>query len=244
MILTDDNYASIVAAVAQGRIIYDNIRNFVYYLLSCNVSEIAVIFISALVGWPVPLTAIQLLWLNLITDGAPALALGVERGDPDVMRRPPRSPQEPIITREMWWGVVVQTIVMTGTTLFAYAVGLGKITLPFLTIVPGEQLARVLAFVTLASAQLARAYTARSEHFSVFRIGLFSNRYMQYATASSLLGLLLVVYAPPLQGIFDTVPMNLTHWIIVIPLLLLPALVAELTKIIVKRENHPVHQDI
>lgn len=239
MILMDDNYASIVAAVEQGRVIYDNIRNFVYYLLSCNVAEIAVIFVAALIGWPVPLTAIQLLWLNLITDGAPALALGVERGDPDVMKRPPRSPQEPIITREMWWGVAIQTIVMTTVTLLAFAIGLGKITLPFLTIEPSEQLARVLAFVTLTSAQLARAYTARSEHFPVFMLGLFSNKYMQYAVASSLIGLLLVVYIPLLQEVFDTIPMNPIHWLIVTPLLLLPAVTAELTKIILRRASLP-----
>jgi Ca2+-transporting ATPase len=237
MILTDDNYASIVAAVEQGRIIYNNIRNFVYYLLSCNVAEIAVIFVAALVGWPVPLTAIQLLWLNLVTDGAPALALGVERGDPDVMQRPPRSPQESIITVEMWWGVAIQTAVMASVTLLAFAIGLGKITLPFLSIQPGEQLARVLAFVTLSFAQLGRAYTARSEHFSVFTLGLFSNKYMQYAVASSIIGVLVVVYTPPLQGIFDTVPMNLTHWLIVIPLLLFPAMAAELTKIYISRSG-------
>ncbi|MCL4880386.1 MAG: calcium-translocating P-type ATPase, PMCA-type [Anaerolineae bacterium] len=232
MVLTDDNYASIVAAVEQGRIIYDNIRNFVYYLLSCNVAEIAVIFIAALVGWPVPLTAIQLLWLNLITDGAPALALGVERGDPDVMERPPRSPQEPIITHEMWLNVAIQTIVMTGATLLVFAIGLGRIELPFVTIQPGEQTARVMAFVTLSSAQLARAYTARSEHFSIFRLGVFSNKYMQYAVASSFVGLLIVIYVPPLQGIFDTITMNLNHWLIMLPLLLLPAVIAEVTKIV------------
>lgn len=151
------------------------------------------------------------------------------------MQRPPRSPDEPIITREMWWSVAIQTVVMTSATLLAFAIGLGKITLPFLTIEPGEPLARVLAFVTLASAQLARAYTARSEHFSVFTLGLFSNKYMQYAVASSIIGLLLVVYAPLLQEVFDIVPLNVTHWIIVIPLLLLPAVTAELTKIIPKR---------
>jgi len=189
---------------------------------------------SPWVGWPVPLTAIQLLWLNLITDGAPALALGIERGDPDVMQRPPRSPQEPIITRAMWWGVAIQTVVMAAVTLLAFAIGLGKITLPFLSIQSGEPLAHVMAFATLSFAQLGRAYTARSEHFSVFALGVFSNKYMQYAVASSMIGLLVVVYAPPLQSVFDTMPLNITHWLIVIPLLLFPAVVAELTKFILK----------
>jgi Ca2+-transporting ATPase len=238
MILTDDNYASIVAAVEQGRIIYSNIRNFVYYLLSCNVSEIAVIFIAALLGWPVPLTAIQLLWLNLITDGAPALALGVERGDPDVMNQPPRSPQEPIITRSMWLNIALQGTVMTSVTLLAFAIGLGRITLPFLSVQPGEDLARVMAFITLSAAQLARAYTARSEHIPLFTLGIFSNRYMQYAVASSIIGLLIVVYLPPLQGVFDTVAVNLAQWVVVIPLLLLPAVTAELTKYLVARTQN------
>ena len=99
MVLTDDNYASIVAAVEQGRIIYANIRKFVLLLLSCNVAEIMVIFLATLAGLTSPLTAIQLLWLNLMTDGAPALALGMEKGEPDIMRRPPRPPHEPIINR-------------------------------------------------------------------------------------------------------------------------------------------------
>ena len=101
MVLTDDNYASIVAAVEQGRVIYSNIRKFVFYLLSCNLAEIVVIFSAVLAGLPSPLTPIQLLWLNLITDGAPALALGLEKGDPDTMTRPPRPATESIINREM-----------------------------------------------------------------------------------------------------------------------------------------------
>jgi len=99
MVLTDDNYASIVSAVEQGRIIYSNIRKFVYFLLSCNIAEIATIFLATMIGWKSPLSALQLLWLNLITDGAPALALGLEKGDPDLMDQPPRNPSEPILNR-------------------------------------------------------------------------------------------------------------------------------------------------
>ena len=114
MVLTDDNYASIVAAVEQGRIIYANIRKFVFFLLSSNVAEIMIIFLATLAGLPTPLTAIQLLWLNLLTDGAPALALAMEKGDPDVMKRPPRPKHEPIINRSMQVGIVIQTITQTG----------------------------------------------------------------------------------------------------------------------------------
>jgi Ca2+-transporting ATPase len=124
MVLTDDNYASIVAAVEQGRIIYSNIRKFVFFLLSSNVAEIMIIFLATLAGLPAPLTAIQLLWLNLITDGAPALALAVEKGDPDIMEQKPRAKSEPIVNRTMMLGLVIQTIAQTGAVLTAFALGL------------------------------------------------------------------------------------------------------------------------
>ncbi len=124
MVLTDDNYASIVAAVEQGRIIYSNIRKFVFFLLSSNIAEILIIFLATLAGLPAPLTAIQLLWLNLITDGAPALALAVEKGDPDIMQDKPRDKSEPIVNRSMTWGLVIQTIAQTAAVLTAFALGL------------------------------------------------------------------------------------------------------------------------
>ena len=120
MVLTDDNYVSIVSAVEQGRIIYSNIRKFVFYLLSCNVAEIAIIFIATLAGWPTPLTAIQLLWLNLLTDGAPALALGMEKGDPDIMEQKPRPKHEPIINRLMMIRIAVMTVALTSVVLAAF----------------------------------------------------------------------------------------------------------------------------
>ena len=124
MVLTDDNYASIVSAVEQGRIIYSNIRKFVFFLLSSNVAEIMIIFLATLAGLPAPLTAIQLLWLNLITDGAPALALAMEKGDPDIMDRKPRPKNEPIINESMRLGIVIQTIAQTGAVLTAFVIGL------------------------------------------------------------------------------------------------------------------------
>lgn len=227
MILTDDNYASIVSAVEQGRIIYGNIRKFVYFLLSCNLAEISVIFLATLFDWPTPLTAIQLLWLNLITDGAPALALGVEKGDPDVMDRPPRSPDEPIIDRVMLIGMIVQTIVMTAVTLIAFMIGREE----------SEAMGRTMAFITLSGAQLTRAYSSRSELFGIFKIGAFSNVYMQYAVASSAVGLLLVIYVPFMRTVFETIAMDLEHWAMVLPLLLLPTVFAELVKPYLRRVN-------
>ena len=223
MVLTDDNFASIVAAVEQGRIIYANIRKFVFYLLSCNLAEILIIATAILAGLPSPLAPIQLLWLNLITDGAPALALGVEKGDPDTMNQPPRPPSEPIINREMRLGIMIQTITIAAVTLTAYLIGLREH--PEL-----PEYAESMAFVTLSFSELLRAFTARSERYPLLKIGLFSNRAMFYAVASSLILLLLVIYVPFLQPVFKTFPLGLAQWEIVGPLLVVPAVVAEISK--------------
>jgi len=223
MVLTDDNYASIVAAVEQGRIIYSNIRKFVFYLLSCNLGEILIIFTATLAGLPSPLTPIQLLWLNLLTDGAPALALGVEKGDPDTMDRPPRPPKEPVINRPMQVGIAIQTLAIAGVTLAAYAVGL-------LTHPETPAYAETMSFVTLSASELLRAFTARSERYPLLKIGIFSNRAMVAAVAASLVLLMAVVYAPFLQPVFDTVPLGWAQWRLVLPLLAVPAIVAEATK--------------
>jgi Ca2+-transporting ATPase len=222
MVLTDDNYASIVSAVEQGRVIYSNIRKFVYFLLSCNVAEVATIFLATMLGLRSPLTALQLLWLNLITDGAPALALGLEKGDPDLMDQPPRDPQEPILNRFMITGIGVQTIAITGVTLAAYWIGLRHF----------PELAPTMAFVTLSFSELFRAFTARSERVPILKVGIFSNKVMNWAILSSLILLLAVVYIPFLQGVFDTMPLGWVQWEIIFPLLLIPSIAAELTKVI------------
>ena len=223
MVLTDDNYASIVSAVEQGRIIYSNIRKFVYYLISCNVAEIMIIFLATLAGSLPPLNAIQLLWLNLLTDGAPALALGMEKGDPDIMENPPRPVREPIINRRMVVGIVVQTVFITAATLTAYYVGLSWSP-------SNPALAQTMAFVTLSASELVRSYTARSERASLFRLGVFSNKVMQYAVLLSIVLLLAVVYLPFFQPVFDTVSLGLREWALVLPLLLVPGIAAEVTK--------------
>jgi len=227
MVLTDDNYTSIVSAVEQGRVIYSNIRKFVYYLLSCNMAEISVIFLATLAGLPSPLSAIQLLWLNLITDGAPALALGTEKGDPDVMDQQPRPPEEPIINREMRLGILIQTIAITTVTLLAYWLGLN--------LFPAEGserniIAATMAFTTLSLSELVRALTARSERYAIWRMGIFSNRNMNIALIFSFMMVFAVLYIPALNVIFDTAPLTLLQWEIVTPLLLIPSVAAELTK--------------
>jgi Ca2+-transporting ATPase len=224
MVLTDDNYASIVSAIEQGRIIYSNIRKFVYYLLSCNLAEIAVIFIGTVAGWGSPLTALQLLWLNLVTDGAPALALAAEKGDPDIMNQPPRPPKEPIINRYMRIGILIQTVAITLVTLAAYRIAQASdVHIEF---------ANTMAFVTLSCSELLRAFTARSEYYPLLKIGPLKNRWMNLAIASSLALILAVVYVPFLQTIFKTLPLGWAQWSEVLPLLIFPSLAAELTKYI------------
>jgi Ca2+-transporting ATPase len=244
MVLTDDNYASIVAAVEQGRIIYSNIRKFVFFLLSSNVAEIMIIFLATLAGLPAPLTAIQLLWLNLITDGAPALALAVEKGDPDIMSEKPRAKSEPIVNRTMLLGLGIQTVAQTGAVLTAFALGLiwhleaGANVLgnPIAYVLQHNwrgvdvQTAETMAFVTLSLCELFRAYTVRSERTSLFKIGVFSNRYMQYAVGLSIVLLILVCAVPFLQPIFNTHFLSLTEWTIVVGLALIPAAAEEITK--------------
>jgi len=231
MVLTDDNYASIVAAVEQGRVIYSNIRKFVYYLLSCNLAEIAIIFLGTAITRNSPLTAIQLLWLNLITDGAPALALGTEKGDPDIMLQAPRPPKEPIINRFMIVGIIVQTLAITGVTLAAYFLGLKLHAgqpdqLPF---------AETMAFITLSASELFRAFTARSERYPLLKIGVFTNKNMNYAILASLVLMLAVVYVPFLNVIFSTVPLGWQQWEVMLPLLLIPSVAAEVVKYFVSR---------
>jgi Ca2+-transporting ATPase len=246
MVLTDDNYASIVSAIEEGRIIFSNIRKFVYYLLSCNMGEIMILFVAMVLGLPLPLTALQLLVLNLVTDGAPALALGLEEGDPDLMDlkpRPvdmdlkPRPVDEPIINGVMVWGTVVQTVAIAGSVLAAFLIGLRRFEYWNTCRIAAEealQHAQTMAFVTLSASELFRAYTARSERYPLFGIGVFGNKWMQWAVLGSLFVLLAAVYAPGLNTtVFGNVPLGFADWLVVLPLMLVPAIAAEINKAVV-----------
>ena len=223
MVLTDDNYASIVSAIEQGRIIYSNIRKFVYYLISCNIAEILIIFLSTLFTGTSPLTAIQLLWLNLVTDGAPALALANERGDPDIMEQKPRPPDESIINKYTRGGIVIQAIAITAAVLLAYFIGLR-------THPEQPEFAGTMAFVTLSISELLRAYTSRSEYYPVLKIGLFGNKWMNIGVLVSLVMVFLVVYIPVLNTIFSTVPLGWEQWSLILPLMFIPAISVEIRK--------------
>lgn len=237
MVLTDDNYVSIVSAVEQGRIIYSNIRKFVYYLISCNMGEILIIFLPTAFGrllFPEltteqlsPLVPVQLLWLNLISDGAPALALGTEKGDPDIMDQKPRPPKEPIINKHMTIGVAIQTLAIAGVTLFAFWRGLMQTDLPLETRLP---YAETMAFLTLSASELLRAFTARSERYPLLKIGIFTNKWMNIAVLVSFVLLLAVIYVPFLNPVFQTTPLGWKEWSLILPLLVVPSVVAEITK--------------
>jgi Ca2+-transporting ATPase len=224
MVLTDDNFASIVSAIEQGRIIYSNIRKFVYFLLACNVGEILIVFGAMLMGFPIPLKPIQLLWLNLVSDGAPALALGMEKGEPDIMKEPPRPPKEPVINANMAIGIAVVSFVDAIAILLVFYLGMQRF--------PGHlEAAQTMAFVTLCTSELLRAFTGRSEHHSLFSIGVFSNPWMVWAVSASFLLVLMILYIPFVRPFFDTVPLTLNDWLFMAPFFFASPVAMELVKV-------------
>ena len=231
VILTDDNFASIVDAVQEGRIIYSNIKKFVSFLLSCNIGEILIVLVSILMKLPVPLLPIQLLWLNLVTDSFPALALGVEKGDEDIMNQPPRDPQEPILDKKTSIRITVQSIAITIATIGAYQYSLHHFTEHSL------EGARTIAFVTLILAELLRSYSARSESHTVMSIGMFSNRALTLGTVFSLFMTLIVIYIPFMRTLFHTVFLGAEEWSRIIPFALIPFVVGEVYKLFHKSTN-------
>ncbi len=225
MILTDDNFASIVAAVEEGRSIFANVQKFLRYLLSSNIGEVLVMFFGALLGARigllpeanshiiVPLLATQILWINLLTDAAPALALGVEPPDRAAMRQPPRDPKTSVITRTMWFDIFFVGAIMT---LGALAVMDASLPGGYLGGTSGTMAyAQTMAFTTLVFFQLFNAFNARSDELSAF-VGLFRNRWLWLALGISLLLQIAVIYVPFLQTAFSTVPLTLTDWAICI----------------------------
>ncbi len=224
MILTDDNFASIVSAVEEGRIIYSNIKKFVYFLLSCNIGEILIVFTSIVLNLPIPLLAIQLLWLNLVTDSFPALALGVENPDPDIMTVKPRDPKEPILDKLMLRGILFQSFAVAGASLLAYWWGLKTY---------GSDITKVrtIIFATLITAELLRAFSSRSLKHSLFKIGFFSNITMVYSVSFAFFLLLIVIYLPFLQPVFHTEFLGTYDWSIILSLAFIPLIAGEVVKI-------------
>ncbi len=223
MVVTDDNFASIAAAVEEGRGIFDNIRKSVQYLLSCNLSEVLVMLGSSLLGWPLPLLPIQILWINLVTDGLPALALAVDPADPDVMRRPPRDPRAALLDRSRLTAVAVQGVVMAAVTLTVFGLFWSK--------GDGESsVARTMAFTTLVLVQLFHAFSCRHERYSLFQLGVSSNRALLGAVVLSALLQTLLLALPWSRDIFKAAPLQWTHWWVTAAASLVPFVLMELWK--------------
>jgi Ca2+-transporting ATPase len=227
MVITDDNFTSIVGAVEQGRIIYANILRFVHYLFSCNLAEILVVFIALMLGWPLPLTALQILWLNMITDVLPALALALEPSAPDMMKRPPRDPDEPVMTPQFVGLISWQGLLLTGVVLLAFWLGMRW----YGTENAGLRHAITLSFMTLALAQVFHAFNARSRTRSALTARLFTNAWLWAAVVACVLLQLAAVYVPFLQVVLQTTPLSVADWSLVLALSLVPVVVVELTKL-------------
>ncbi|MCX7772161.1 MAG: cation-transporting P-type ATPase, partial [Clostridia bacterium] len=206
MILMDDNFSSIVAAVEEGRNIYSNIRKFIRYLLSCNVGEVLTMFLATLAGIPLPLLPAQILIVNLATDGLPAIALGLEPGEPDAMRRPPRSPNESVFAHGLSSIIMTRGILIALSTLASFMI--------VLTFSKNIMSARTAALVTLVMSQLIHVFECKSETRGLFELKLFSNPYLVYAVLSSILMLLSVIYLPFMAPIFGTIPLKANEWMI------------------------------
>ncbi|QNO16335.1 calcium-translocating P-type ATPase, SERCA-type [Alkalicella caledoniensis] len=215
LILTDDNFATIVEAVEEGRSIYDNIRKFIRFLLSCNIGEIMTMLLAMLMGLPLPLKPIQILWVNLATDGLPAMALGLEKAEKGIMERKPRGKNESIFSRGLDFKIFSRGMLIGFITLTMFIIGYRKS-------MGDIEFARTMAFATLICAQLFHVFDCKSEDKSIFEINIFSNLYLVFAVLSSSVLMLIVIYLPSLQGVFSTKPLELTDWLWIVCIVCIP----------------------
>lgn len=211
LVLSDDNFSTIVAAIEEGRGIYENIRKFIRYLLASNVGEILTMFIAMMAGLPLPLVPIQILWVNLVTDGLPAMALGVDQAEKDLMQQKPRHAKENIFARRLGWKIISRGILIGVCTLGAFYIVLHGHTDDPAVLIKAQS----VAFATLVMAQLIHVFDCRSSR-SIFHRNIFQNRSLVFAVLSSLVLLLAVMYIPSLQPIFKTVPLGFREWCLVL----------------------------
>jgi len=233
MILTDDNFVSIVSAVEQGRTIYGNIRKVTGYLLGCNVGEILVVLFAIVFGLPVPLVATQLLFVNLLTDALPAFALGMEGKEPGVMNRKPRNPKEAIINRRMMNSVIVRAIFICFGSFGAFLYGLYGAVAP--DGVDQHLLAMSMCFFTLVASELLVVYPSKSDTFAGLGRRMFGNRFLNLATLAALVVLVIVMYVPVLGDLFTVVPLNPTQMLVSLTLVLITIVGFELSKLSTRR---------
>jgi Ca2+-transporting ATPase len=227
VVLQDDRFSTIGAAVEEGRVIFDNIRKFVFYLFSCNLAEVMVLLGAGIVGVPLPLLPVQILWLNLVTDTFPALALALEPAEPDIMRRPPRDPQEAILSMPFLRRITGHALLIAVPTLGAFAWGLSA--------AGGEtRRSMTLAFMTLAFAQTFHLANARRDGPLFSRGNLFSNKWALAAVALVTVLQVASVHVPPLARVLGTVPLSGGDWIVVLVLALVPAVLGQAYKLLRK----------
>ena len=220
MILTDDNFVTIVSAVKEGRNIYDNIKKAIHFLIATNVGEIVTIFFGLLLGLESPLLAIQLLWINLVTDSIPAIALGLERPETDIMDKKPKNPKKGIFADGLWGNIFVEGMMIGILTLLAFSIGNNKY---------GLEIARTMAFVCLGMLELVHSFNIKSDK-SIFKVGIFENRFL---IGAFLLGTILqcgIVFVPMFTKIFKLTQLNIIQWVYCITISILPIFIIECQK--------------
>ena len=220
MILTDDNFVTIVEAVKQGRNIYDNIKKAVHFLIATNIGEIVTIFVGLILGIKSPLLAIQLLWINLVTDSLPAIALGLEKEEENIMNRLPRSPKKSLFSDGLWWKIIIEGCMLGMFTLLAFSIGNKLYSI---------EVGRTMAFLSLGMLELVHSFNVKSEE-SIFKVGIFENKYL---IGALILGVILqvgVVLIKPLAEIFNLVQLNGIQWIYTILIAITPIPIMELQK--------------
>ena len=236
MVLTDDNFSTIVTAIEEGRNIFNNIKKSVIFLISCNLGEIVTLFFAILLGWAEPLNATHILWVNLITDSFPALALGIDPGESDIMKNKPRNPKDSLFKGSIGTlalnGALIGVLTLIG---FAYGVmiyGGEGVTLSNILNTPKALMhAQTIAFVVLSGAQLVHSLNMRSQNKSIFKIGIFSNMYLIYAILVGIALQIAVIYIPPVATLFNVVPLNLRDWLVILGLSLTPLVINEIIKL-------------
>lgn len=220
MILTDDNFVTIVKAVKQGRNIYDNIKKAIHFLIATNIGEIVTIFMGLVLGLKSPLLAIQLLWINLVTDSLPAIAIGLEPPDKDIMNRKPQDSKKGIFADGLWNKIIVEGIMLGMLTLVAFSIGNKYF---------GVEVGRTMAFVAMGLLELVHSFNIKSEQ-SIFKVGILENKFL---IGSFILGIFvqtIVVLIPTLAEIFKLVPLNQTQWFVTLGISILPIPIVEIQK--------------
>ena len=225
MILADDNFVTIVEAVKQGRNIFDNIKKAVHFLISTNIGEIVTIFMGLLLGLKSPLLAIQLLWINLVTDSLPAIAIGLESPDKNIMNQKPRNSRKSIFADGLWSKIILEGIMLGMLTLVAFSVGNNLY---------GLEVGRTMAFVAMAMLELVHSFNVKSEK-SIFKVGILENKYLIGAFILGTLLQVVVVMVPALANVFSLVPLNGTQWLYTLGISILPIIIIEAQKLLDSR---------